>query len=103
DALELAPRDRQIAPLLRATRQHDRVMASHELLDRHIDADMSAVVKDHALRLHLGDAMVDVMLLHLEIGNAVPHQAAGLGGLPVEMDFVAGARELLRAGHAGWP
>ena len=39
-------------------------------------------------------------LLELEVGNAVTQQAAGLGVLLVDVDFVAGARELLGAGEA---
>jgi hypothetical protein len=42
-----------------------------------------------------------VVLLHLEIGDAVTEQAAGLGEFLEQMHIVAGARELLRAGHAG--
>ena len=40
------------------------------------------------------------MLFHLEVGNAVAQQPAGLRALLVDMDLVAGARELLRAGEA---
>ena len=60
---------------------------------------MDAVVKGDALGFHLRDAAVDVMLLHLEIGNAVAQQPAGLGPALEQMHVVAGARELLRAGH----
>src|SRR5258707_9507304 len=60
---------------------------------------MDAVVKGDALGFHLRDAAVDVMLLHLEIGNAVAQQPAGLGPALEKMHVVAGARELLRAGH----
>ena len=62
---------------------------------------MGAVMEGHALGFHLRDAAVDEVLLHLEVGNAVAQQAAGLGDLLVDMDVVAGARELLRAGQAG--
>ena len=41
-------------------------------------------MKDDALGLHLLDAAVDVALLHLEVGNAVAQQAAGLGVLLVD-------------------
>ena len=40
-------------------------------------------------------------LLHLEVGNAVTQQAAGLGVLLVDVHLMAGARELLRRGEAG--
>ena len=58
-------------------------------------------MEGHAFRLHLRDAAVDEVLLHLEVGNAVAQQAAGLGVLLEQMHVMAGARELLRAGHAG--
>ncbi len=54
-----------------------------------------------AFAFHLRDAAIDDVLFHLEVGNAVTHQAAGLGELLIDMDVVSGARELLRAGHAG--
>ena len=57
--------------------------------------------KIDALGLHLLDAAVDQMLLHLEVGDAIAQQAAGLGVLFVDMHLVADARELLRAGKAG--
>ena len=44
-----------------------------------IDADIDAVMEDHAFGLHLRDAAVDVDLLHLEVGDAVAQQPAGLG------------------------
>ena len=56
-------------------------------------------MKGDALGLHLRDAAVDDVLLHLEVGNAVAQQAAGPGVLLEDMHVVAGARELLRAGE----
>ena len=64
---------------------------------------MGAVMEGNALGLHLRDAAVDDALLHLEVGNAVTQQAAGLGEFLVDMHVMAGARELLRAGEAGRP
>ena len=57
-------------------------------------------MEGHAFGLHLLTPRVDVMLLHLEVGNAVAQQAAGLGVLLEHMHVVPGARELLRAGQA---
>ena len=51
--------------------------SSQELLGRDRHADMDAVVEGDALRLHLRDAAVDVVLLHLEVGDAVAQQPAG--------------------------
>ena len=104
DAVELAPGDRQVARLLGAAGEHHRVVVGERALSAaRFDADMGVVVEDHALGLHLRHAPVDVMLLHLEVGNAVAQQAAGLGVLLVDVHVVAGARELLRAGKAGRP
>ena len=62
---------------------------------------MGAVMERHAFRIHLRHAAIDVILLHLEVGNAVAQQAAGLGVFLEHVHVVAGAGELLRAGHAG--
>ena len=58
---------------------------------------MGVVVEDDAFGLHLLDAAVDVALLQLEIGNAIAQQAARLGVLLIDVNVVAGARELLGA------
>ena len=81
--------------------EHHRVVVVSSSLDRQVDADMGAVVEGHAFGLHLRDAAVDEVLLHLEVGNAVAQQAAGLGVALVDVNVVAGARELLRAGQSG--
>ncbi len=57
-------------------------------------------MEDDAFGLHLRDAPLDVALLHLEVGDAVAEQAAGLGVLLVEVDLVACAAKLLGAGKA---
>ena len=59
DALELAARDRQVARLLGAAREHDRVVVGEQLLGRQVDADMGAVMEGHAFAFHLRDAEVD--------------------------------------------
>ena len=100
DALELAAGHRQIARLLGAAGQHHGVVVLEQLVGRQIDADIGAVMERDAFRLHLRDAAVDMDLFHLEVGNAVAEQAAGLGPALIDMDLVAGARQLLRAGHA---
>ena len=103
DALELAAGHRQVAALFGAAGEHHGVVFADELLGIDIDADMRAIMEDHALALHLRDAAVDVMLLHLEVGNAVAQKPAGLGEFLEHMHVVAGAGELLRAGEAGRP
>ena len=54
----------------------------------------------NALVAHLLDPTVDVVLLHLEVGNAVAKQTADAVGLLEHSDHVAGAIELLRGGEA---
>ena len=78
-----------------------RIEVLEQILGRQIDADMGAVMERDAFHIHLRHAAIDVMLLHLEVGNAVAKQAAGLGVFLEHVHVVAGARELLRAGHAG--
>ena len=55
-------------------------------------------MEGHAFGLHLLLTHIDVMLLHLEIGNAVAQQPARLALLE-HMHIVPGARELLSAGE----
>ena len=54
-------------------------MLGEQLGDRLVDADIDAVMEGHAFALHLLDAALDMVLLHLEVGNAVAHQPAGRG------------------------
>ena len=61
---------------------------------------MDAVMEGDAFGFHLRHAAVDDVLFHLEVGNAIAQQAAGLGELLVDMDVMAGARELLRGRKA---
>ena len=96
--LSSRPGDRQIARLFRAARKHERIVVLEQPLGRHVDADMGAAMERDALRLHLLDAPVNVVLLHLEVGNAVAQQPAGFGELLEDMHVVPRARELLRAG-----
>ena len=70
DAVELAAGDRQIARLLRAGRDEHGVELVHQLLGFDVDSHMHAAAELHALRRHLIDPAGDVMLLHLEVGDA---------------------------------
>ena len=101
DAIELAARDRQVARLFGAAGEGDGVVLGRQFLDGDVLADMDAGVERDALGLHLLDAPVDDGLVELEVGDAVAHQAADLGGLFIKVHIVAGAGELLGAGHAG--
>ena len=54
-----------------------------------------------ALGLHLREARLEVLLLHLEVGDAVAQQAADAVVALVDRDGVPGAGELLGGGEAG--
>src|SRR5690606_35125485 len=101
DALELAAGHRKVARGGRADRQDDGVVALAQRGGRHVAADLDAGAELGALRAHLLDAAVDVPLLHLELGDAVPQQAADAVGPLVDGDGVAGPGQLLGGGQAG--
>ena len=103
DPVELATGDRQVAPIGRPAGEDDRVVRGAEHLDVDGFADDRVGAELGALRLHLGEAPIDVALLHLELGDAVAQQAADAIG-PLEHDhLVAGAGELLGGGEPGGP
>ena len=95
DAGELAAGHREVAPCGRAAGEHDRVAVA-DLTDGHVLADVRVDAELRALFAHLRDALLEVALLHLELGNAVAQQAADPIGALVDGHVVAGARELLR-------
>ncbi len=100
-AIELPPRHGHVTGVLGAARQDHRVEFFLDLLNGDGDADMAVGAKFHALGPHLRHAPVDQVFLHLEVGDAVAHQAANTGVLFVQHHAVAGAGQLLGAGHAG--
>src|SRR5690242_7851693 len=80
-------------------RQQHGVVAFAQLLDRHVDADVDPGRELHALRDQLLEPPVDVLLLQLEVGDAVPEQAADPVVALVHGDLVPGPGQLLRAGQ----
>ena len=81
--------------------KQQRVVRVLELLRRDRLADVDVAVEDDALGLHLLHAPLDDALLHLEVGDAVDQQSAGLGALLVDVHLMADARELLGGGETG--
>ena len=67
DALQLAAGNVQIARLLRAAGQQDGVELAAQIFHRNICADVRVGDELHAFGLHLLQAAVDQVLLHLEI------------------------------------
>ena len=100
-AAQIAALDGKVARMLGAAGEQHCVVVALELACRDVVADMDVAVEGHALGLHLLDAALDEVFLHLEIGDAVAEQAAGLGVLLIDMHVVAGAGELLRRGEPG--
>src|SRR5690606_7484974 len=56
-----------------------------------------------ALAFELRDAAIDMVLLDLEVGDAIAHQPASLALALVDVNVVAGPAKLLRSGHSGRP
>ncbi|MNQ59209.1 hypothetical protein D3C85_734410 [compost metagenome] len=110
-AREFAARDRQVARRFRTAAHDHGVEFGHQRLRRtHRQAighgilriaDVGRRRELHAFGLHLRDAAVDLVLFQLEIGNAVAQQPADAVALFEQGHRVAGARQLLRARHAG--
>ncbi len=103
DAVQFAPRHRQIAGLLGAAGEDHRIAFAEQPGDRDARPHMAVRAELHPFRLHLRHPLVDPVLLHLEVGNAVAEQAADPVALFVDDDGVAGTGELLGAGEAGRP
>jgi hypothetical protein len=98
-AREVAAGNGQVARRLGAAGKRDGVMRVDKVRSAHRYADMGVVVEDDAFGRHLLNAPIDMALFHLEIWNAVAQQAARLGVLLIDVDVMAGARELLSAGE----
>src|SRR3546814_3952177 len=103
NAVQLAARQRQVTRRLGAAGQHDCVETVEQFLRRHVDADMHTRPEGDTLARHLFHAAVDLPLLELEIRDAVAHQPADAVLTVEQGDVMAGAGELLRAGHARRP
>src|SRR6185503_16712501 len=112
-AVQLAPRDRQVAGLLGSARQYNSIKFLLEVIRRHalpriaddrlarrLVADEDAGAELDALGAQLLQTPVDHRLLELEVRNAVAQQTADAIALLEHGDVVPGARELLRAGEA---
>ena len=100
-ATQLAPGDRQVARLGGADGEHDGVVPVLQALGGQVLADVDAGPEHGALAAHLVQAPVEVLLLHLELGDAVAQQAADLVRALVDRDRVAGAGQLLGDREAG--
>src|SRR5690606_33129452 len=79
---EAAPGHVEIARALRADRDHDRIVIRTQLLPRGLRADGDSRAELDALGRQDREPAIDDVLLHLEVGDAIAQQPAGLlGGL----------------------
>ena len=100
-AVELAARNRQVAPLGGAPRQHESVKAGLQLGGRNVDTHLDSGAELCPLGAHLVEPSLDVALLHLELRDAVAQQAAEAVGTLEHGDVVPGPGELLSGGQSG--
>ena len=100
-AEQVAAGDRQVARHRGAGGDHDGVVARPQVVPGDVLADLDAGAEAGALGLHLREPQLEVLLLHLEVGDAVAQQAADAVVALEDGDGVAGAGQLLRGGEAG--
>ena len=100
DALQLAVLHLEVAGLLGAASHDQHVVIIQQALDRDIHAHFEIGAENDPFGLHLAHPTVDQVLLHLEVRDAVAHQAADPVALLEHGRRVAGAGQLLRAGQA---
>ena len=97
---QIRARDAGIARIFRARGNQDGIEFLQEILRLLVLAHVYVAVENHALGCHLLDAAVDVVFFHLEVRNAIAHQAAWAAFAFEDMNLVADARELLGCSHA---
>src|SRR5262249_20394811 len=104
DAVELSAGNVQIARLLGSGCERDRIELVEESSRGNavgtVAADMGVRSEFDALGAHRLDAAVDLLLLQLEIGNAVTKHPPDAIAFLEQYNVVSGAPELLSAGHA---
>ena len=106
DACQLPAGDRQVPGHRGAGRHDDGVVAGAQFGGRDGRrpggrSHRHAGHENRALRFHLVQPALQVALLHLELGDAVAQQPAGLVVPLVDGDVVAGPGELLGRGQPG--
>ena len=100
-ALEIVARNAGRTRRFRTAAIKHGVELGEQLLHLLVDADIDAAMEGHAFARHLFDAAVDIVLFHLEVGNAEAQQAAGAALALIDMHVMAGAAKLLGRRHAG--
>src|SRR5687767_2646987 len=88
---KLETRNMEVALTLGADGDQNCVIAAGERAEWTSIADVHIVVEGDALGLHLPDATIDAVLLHLEVGHAVPQKPPGPCLALEDVNFVADA------------
>ena len=100
-APQLPARNGQVPPGGGPAGQHHRIEVVLQFLGGDVGADIHTRPELGSLGLHLGQAAVEMALLHLELGDAVAQQTADAVG-PLEHHHpMTGAGQLLGRGQAG--
>ena len=103
DAGQVASRHREVAPRGGPAGEHDGVDRRQQHLDVDGVADAGVGAELGAFGFHLGEAPLEMVLLHLELGDPVAQQPTDAVGALEHDDVVAGAGELLGGGETGRP
>src|SRR5450756_678468 len=103
DSVQLTSGDGEITWHRGADSQDDSVIPVAQRLAGQVSTDVDTVSEPRALGLHLGQTTVKDGLLHLELGDAIAQQAAGLVGSLEDGDGMPGPGQLLGNGETGRP
>jgi hypothetical protein len=100
DANVVTAGDVEIACSGCAAGQDNSIELVTELFAGDVDADIHVAAELNALSLELGETAIEVLLLHLEFGDAVTQETAGTIGAFKDDNVVTGASQLLRGSEA---
>ncbi len=100
---QLPPRHGQFAPRGRPRGEHHGVVSGPKLIGPDVPSDRRRRTELGPLGQHLLQPPLKMVLLHLELGDAVAHQPARPVGPLVHGDRVPGPGQLLGRGQPGGP
>ena len=101
DAVEFAAGDREVTPPGGSAGEDDGVVVRAQVSDQQVGANLDVRAELGALGLHLGEPVVQVPLLHLELWDPVAQESTDAVGAFEHHDVVPGPRQLLGGSEAG--
>ncbi|CAB4949700.1 unannotated protein [freshwater metagenome] len=101
DARQLAAGDVEVAPRSGATSQHNCVELGPDLDGGDINPDVDIAAKFGSLRSHLIKTTIEMLLLHLELGDSITKQTARAIGTLEHNNVMPSAGELLGGSESG--